>query len=208
MSDRKRPAQPVIGVIVPCYNEEDVLPVTASALCKKLQDLVDAGAVESASSVWLIDDGSRDLTWEVIEDLAARNERVRGVRLAANRGQNVAMLAGLMTAEGDALVTIDADMQDDIDVIPRMIDAWRRGADIVFGVRASRSGDGILKRLLATGFYRLASALGTNLPADGRYLLICARGSRSLAATRILRERGLAEVYSLRGGVLGLPVAR
>ncbi|MCB1475675.1 MAG: glycosyltransferase family 2 protein [Rhodobiaceae bacterium] len=203
MSDRKRPAQPVIGVIVPCYNEEDVLPVTASALCKKLQDLVDAGAVESASSVWLIDDGSRDLTWEVIEDLAARNERVRGVRLAANRGQNVAMLAGLMTAEGDALVTIDADMQDDIDVIPRMIDAWRRGADIVFGVRASRSGDGILKRLLATGFYRLASALGTNLPAEhGDFRLMSRRSVEALA------EYGESNIY-MRGivGSLGLRTA-
>ena len=133
MADAKRAGKPTVALVVPCYNEEDVLPVTAKALCGLLDDLVGAGQAGRGSAVWFVDDGSADRTWAVVERLSRRDPRIRGVRLAANRGQNIALLAGLTTAEGDVVLTLDADLQDDILVIPRMLDAWRDGADIVFG---------------------------------------------------------------------------
>lgn len=204
MADAKRAGKPTVALVVPCYNEEDVLPVTAKALCGLLDDLVGAGQAGRGSAVWFVDDGSADRTWAVVERLSRRDPRIRGVRLAANRGQNIALLAGLTTAEGDVVLTLDADLQDDILVIPRMLDAWRDGADIVFGVRSSRSGDGLFKRLSAQAFYRLASVLGTDVQAEhGDFRLMSRRAVEALA------EYGESNIF-LRGVVnlLGLRTAR
>ncbi|MGE0231456.1 MAG: glycosyltransferase family 2 protein [Flavobacteriaceae bacterium] len=204
MAEKARPPAPVLGLVVPCYNEEAVLPMTAKALSNLLNGLARKGQVARGSTVWFVDDGSGDRTWRVIEELAARDPRIRGIRLAANRGQNIALLAGLTTAEGDVLISLDADLQDDISVIPRMLDAWREGADIVFGIRASRSGDGFFKRLSAGGFYRLSSMLGVGmLPQHGDFRLMTRRAVQALA------EYGESNVY-LRGivGSLGLRTAR
>jgi glycosyltransferase involved in cell wall biosynthesis len=152
-----------LGVVVPCYNEEEVLPETARRLDALLDRLVRAGKIEAKSRVCFVDDGSRDRTWAIIEELSRKNPRFSGIKLARNRGHQNALLSGLLTVQGDALVSIDADLQDDTEVIARMVDLHAEGNDIVYGVRASRATDTTFKRGTAQTYYRILRLFGVNI---------------------------------------------
>jgi len=156
-------------LVVPCYNEETVLPETARRLREKLDALAASERITAESRVLFVDDGSRDRTWELIEGLSAADERFGGVKLTRNRGHQNALLAGLTTAHErrcDAVISLDADLQDDIDAIDRMLDSFQNGCDVVYGVRAARDRDTSFKRGTAHGFYRLMAALGVELVYD------------------------------------------
>ena len=160
-TDALRPA-PVLCVVVPCYNEEQVLPITAPQFKAELHDLVAKGKVAPSSRVMFVNDGSKDGTWDLIRRLAATDDAYEGLCLSRNRGHQNALLAGLMEARrvADAVISIDADGQDDITAMEQMVDAYRRGCDVVYGVRSNRDSDSAFKRASAQGFYRLLEAMG------------------------------------------------
>lgn len=149
-----------LGIVIPCYNEEEVLPETIRQVTGLIDRLVVLGKISADSKMCFVDDGSTDRTWTLIENHAAQNRLVSGIKLSRNRGHQNALIAGLFTAEGDALVSVDADLQDDIKTIEQMVDRFHHGAEIVYGVRNRREADTIFKRLTAEGFYRLIAALG------------------------------------------------
>ncbi len=149
-----------LGVIIPCYNEQDVLPETCKRVIALLDHLVAAGKIADSSQMLFVDDGSRDRTWALIKEYAASHPRITGIKLSRNRGHQNALIAGLFTAEGDALVTVDADLQDDLAAIEAMVDRFLAGADVVYGVRKHRETDKRFKRLTASLFYKLMAALG------------------------------------------------
>lgn len=151
------------AIVVPCYNEEQVLPQTTARLLALLNRLIRLEKIAENSFIYYVDDGSHDSTWALIERLAIENARIGGVKLSRNYGHQNALLAGLFTVPGDVLVSIDADLQDDVDAIEKMIDASKKGADVVYGVRDDRTTDTIFKRGTAHGFYRLMEALGVKI---------------------------------------------
>lgn len=190
-----------LTIVVPCYNEQEVLPETARRLLQVLDDLRAKGLVDAASRVCFVDDGSRDRTWALVEELAAKHPQVCGRKLAANRGHQNALLAGLLTADGDVLISIDADLQDDLSVMEEMLRRHLDGAEIVYGVRSDRSADTFFKRFTAEGYYRLLAAFGVKVVfnhADYRLL-----GRRAVEALREYREvnlflRGLVPLLGFR----------
>lgn len=149
-----------LAIVVPCYNEQEVLPETARRLGVLLDRLSQAGKVRSDSLIYLVDDGSKDATWSLIEQLSAQSDQFAGIKLSRNRGHQNALLAGLFTAEGDVLVSIDADLQDDVDAIESMIDEFHNGAEVVYAVRRHRTTDTFFKRATAVGFYRFMASMG------------------------------------------------
>lgn len=161
---RAAPAAPVrLSVVVPCFNEQEVLPETARRLRARLDLLIESGKIRADSQVVLVDDGSQDRTWELIRDQHRQDERIRGLKLSGNRGHQAALLAGLFSAEGDAIVSIDADLQDDLEAIEAMVDAYRNGYEVVYGVRRKRTADTFLKRVSAKGYYRMLALLGVRI---------------------------------------------
>lgn len=184
---------PLLTVVVPCFNEQDVLPETARRLDAMIGKLLSEGRIATGSTVLFVDDGSSDGTWGLIESLAAAPERFHGLKLARNFGHQNAILAGIMTARGDVTVTIDADLQDPPEAIGAMIDAYRAGAGVVYGVRDDRSADSAFKRLSARAFYRLMKRMGIELVFDhADYRLL------SRAAADALRQFGETNLF-LRG---------
>ena len=149
-------------VVIPCYNEEEVLPETSRRLVEKMAELTRKGLISPESRVLLVDDGSRDRTWELISALHKENPLFEGVKLSRNRGHQNALLAGLMTARGrcDMSISMDADLQDDMDAMDRFIEKYREGCDVVYGVRNRRDTDTAFKRGTALMFY-LASLVLT-----------------------------------------------
>jgi glycosyltransferase involved in cell wall biosynthesis len=152
-----------LGIIVPCYNEEKLLRETNRQLLNILDRLVATELISSESRIIYVDDGSADGTWNLVETLGDETGRVGGIKLSRNMGHQNALLAGLYTVEADALVTIDADMQDNIDAIDQMVQQYTNGADIVYGVRDDRSTDTIFKRTTAQAFYRMMAFLGVDI---------------------------------------------
>jgi glycosyltransferase involved in cell wall biosynthesis len=152
-----------LDIVVPCYNEEEVLPVTAQRLGALLERLQRSGKCSADSRIYFVDDGSRDRTWSIIESLATADGRVHGIKLSRNRGHQSALVAGLLSARGDLVVSIDADLQDDESVIEQMVDRCAEGFAIVYGVRDDRSADTAFKRFTAEGYYRLMSWMGVDL---------------------------------------------
>ena len=149
-------------IVVPCYNEEEVLPETARRLGDKLKSLMNAGKISPQSRVLFVNDGSKDKTWEIITRLHGENPLLCGADLSRNRGHQNALLAGLMTAKdrADMVISMDADLQDDVDAADAMVDKYLAGADIVYGVRSSRKTDTFFKRTTAEAFYRMMDLLG------------------------------------------------
>ena len=152
-------------VVVPCYKEEEVLPETSKRLKAKLTALIAQGKISPRSRILFVNDGSKDRTWPIIEELHASDRIFSGVTLSRNRGHQNALLAGLMTAVqyADMMVSMDADLQDDIDAMDRMIDAYHEGYDVVYGVRSSRKTDSFFKRFTAESFYKLMQAMGVDI---------------------------------------------
>ncbi len=152
-----------VSIVVPCYNEEAVLLETTRQLADVLQQLSIEGKITPDSRVYYVDDGSRDRTWELIESLAEANKFVHGIKLSRNRGHQNALLAGLLTAEGEVIISVDADLQDDLSAIRKMIEFYATGYDIVYGVRDSRKTDTFFKSFTAKAYYRLLSAMGVEI---------------------------------------------
>ncbi len=153
---------PVLYMVIPCYNEEEVLPETSRRLNEKYDALIGSGAISPDSRVVFVNDGSKDRTWEIIQSLHRENPRFSGVDLTRNRGHQNALLAGLMTVKDlcDAAISMDADLQDDINAIDEMVQKFKEGNDIVYGVRSSRETDTFFKRTTAQGFYKVMDHLG------------------------------------------------
>ena len=158
-------AENILYIVVPCYKEEEVLPETSRRLKEKMTALIAAGQISPLSRVMFVNDGSKDRTWEIIADLHEKNPLFSGVNLSRNRGHQNALLAGLLTAVNDAdmIVSMDADLQDDINAIDAMVAAYHEGYDVVYGVRSSRKTDTFFKRFTAEGFYKLMKALGVDI---------------------------------------------
>lgn len=152
----------VLYIVVPCYNEEEVLPETAKRLKEKLNSLAGKGKIAPQSRVLFVNDGSKDRTWELIEELHRSDPVFSGVDLSRNRGHQNALLAGLMTAKDrcDAVISMDADLQDDINAVDAMLEKFHAGCDVVYGVRSSRKKDSFFKRFTAEAFYRLMNFMG------------------------------------------------
>src|SRR5512146_1717074 len=144
---------PQLAIVVPCFNESEVLPETTRRLAGILEGLIAGGRAAPSSEVVYVDDGSRDGTWEVIERLAHAHERVGGIKLSRNRGHQNALLAGLLTVDADVVISVDADLQDDVEVMSEMLQSYQQGVHIVYGVRNDRSTDGLFKRASAHAFY-------------------------------------------------------
>lgn len=151
-------------LVIPCYNEEEVLPETAKRLKDKLSSLVQAGKIHPDSRIVFVNDGSRDKTWEIIQELHGEDIVFSGINLSRNRGHQNALLAGLMTVKdhADMVISMDADLQDDINAVDAMVDKYLDGFDIVYGVRSSRDKDTFFKKATAEGFYKLMNVMGAN----------------------------------------------
>lgn len=183
--------KPVLYIVIPCYNEEEVLEETTRRITAIIERMVKEGLVSEESRMLPVDDGSRDRTWEIIERLHAANPLVGGVKLAANSGHQNALLAGLFTAceKADIMVSIDADLQDDVEVIPEMVRKYLEGNDVVYGVRKSRATDTWFKRTTALGFYKFMRTLGVkSVYNHADYRLMSRRAVRQLSH---YRERNL-----------------
>lgn len=157
---------PLLTVVVPCFNEAEVLPETARRLGVLLDKLIRDGRVAPGSHACFVDDGSTDQTWAVIQGLRAASGHFGGLRLSRNRGHQTALMAGLLTAQGDVVVSVDADLQDDLDAIHAMLHAREGGADIVYGVRGARTTDTAAKRISAHLYYRLLQWLRVEIVFD------------------------------------------
>lgn len=154
---------PVVSLVLPCYNEQEVLPETTNRLVELLTRMKSSGLIAADSGVFYVDDGSRDRTWEMIGQYSERIPEIGGIKLSRNRGHQNALLCGLMTAPGDVLISLDADLQDDLEAIPKMIAAYVEGAEIVFAVRSKRAKDSFFKRATAEGYYKLLAFLGVQI---------------------------------------------
>ncbi len=175
---------PTLYIVIPCYNEEEVLPVTAPQFLQKIDDLSRAGKISGESRVLFVDDGSKDKTWEIISGLASSDRRYTGVRQSRNRGHQNAVLAGLMEAKDkcDITISIDCDGQDDINAMDEMVDAYLDGCEIVYGVRSKRDTDTFFKRFTAEGYYKLLRGMGVDVVFNhADYRLVSARALKEFA---------------------------
>ncbi len=174
-------------LVVPCYNEEAVLPETARQLESALQSLIDSGRCGASSRILFVNDGSKDRTWALIEELHRTQPHVCGLSLSRNRGHQNALLAGLMAAResADCAISLDADLQDDISVLPEFLDKFHDGCDVVYGVRKKRETDTLFKRTTAQGFYKLMRLMGVDVVYNhADYRLMSRRALDGLAEYR------------------------
>ena len=181
----------ILTIVVPCYNEQEVLPETVKELGGVLEKLIKDGKVSSQSKILFVNDGSKDKTWELISKYTKEYEYVTGIKFSRNYGHQNALLAGMAVAVkySDMIITIDADLQDDIYAIPKMIEKYNESYDVVYGVRNSRETDTFFKRRTALAFYGLMGKLGVNLiPDSADYRLLSKRATESLLA---FKERNL-----------------
>ncbi len=192
-------------MVVPCYNEEDVLPETARRLREKMGSLIDKGSISEESRIMFVNDGSKDDTWNVIRKLHEADPVFQGLSLSRNRGHQNALLAGLMTAREfcDACVSMDADLQDDIDALDKMIEMYHDGCDVVYGVRNHRDTDSFFKRTTAILFYRLMGWMGVQMVCNhADYRLMSKRALNGLAEFREVNLflRGIVPMIGYKTG--------
>ena len=154
---------PTLAIVVPCYNEEDVLPATFAALEKVMSAMLAQGKVSADSKLYFVDDGSKDKTWPMLEQKALEDSQVVAIKLSRNKGHQNALYAGLCTATEDIVVSIDADLQDGPENIELMVDEYAKGHDVVYGVRSERKTDTFFKRFTAEGYYHLMRKMGVDL---------------------------------------------
>lgn len=172
----------ILYIIIPCYNEEKVLPITSTMFLEKMESLVDKGKISDKSRIMFVNDGSKDQTWEIICELAKTDEHYMGISQSRNRGHQNAVLAGLMEAKDncDITISIDCDGQDDINAMDKMVDEYLNGCEIVYGVRSSRQTDTFFKRFTAQGFYKLLNAMGAEVVYN--------HADYRLVSSRVLKE--------------------
>ena len=156
---------PILYIVIPCYNEEEVLPVTSGMFRDEIRDLIEKDKISSESRVLFVDDGSRDSTWQIISSLALEDPVFTGIRQSRNRGHQSSVLAGLMEAKdrADIVISIDCDGQDDVTAMEDMVDAYADGCDIVYGIRSNRASDTFFKRSSAQLYYKLLNAMGAEV---------------------------------------------
>lgn len=172
-----------LTIVVPCYNEEEVLPETVKELSSLLQLLIRSKKISHSSKILFVNDGSKDKTWQLISEYTEQKEWVTGIKFSRNYGHQNALLAGMTIAVdySDMIVTIDADLQDDVNAIPKMVDKYLEGYDVVYGVRNNRDTDTWFKRQTALAFYNIMGKLGVNLvPDSADYRLLSNRATKSL----------------------------
>ncbi len=172
----------VLYIIIPCYNEEKVLPITSTMFLEKIKSLVNKGKISDKSRIMFVNDGSKDRTWEIICELAKTDEHYIGISQSRNRGHQNAVLAGLMEAKDncDITISIDCDGQDDINAMDKMVDEYLNGCEIVYGVRSNRQTDTFFKRFTAQGFYKLLNAMGAEVVYN--------HADYRLVSSRVLKE--------------------
>lgn len=194
-------------IVVPCYNEEAVLRETAARLQSKMEQLITAAHIAADSRILLVDDGSSDATWEIIQSLHEQSPLFSGLKLSRNRGHQNALLAGLMTAKerADVTISMDADLQDDIDAVDDMLGRYRGGCDVVYGVRSARDTDTAFKRGTAQGFYRLMASMGVPLVYNhADYRLLSRRALEGLSEFREVNLflRGIVPLVGYRSATV------
>lgn len=174
--------QPILYIVIPCYNEEKVLPITCEMFLEKINQLVDAGKIDDRSRILFVNDGSKDRTWEIICDLAKKDVHYKGISQSRNRGHQNAVLAGLMEAKDqcDITISIDCDGQDDINAMDAMVDEYLDGCEIVYGVRSRRDTDTFFKRFTAEGFYKVLNWMGAEVVFN--------HADYRLVSSRVLQE--------------------
>jgi glycosyltransferase involved in cell wall biosynthesis len=192
-----------LATVSPCYNEEEVLRHSVERLSALFQRMIADNLISEDSLMVFVNDGSRDRTWDIITQLHSENRFVRGINLARNVGHQNAIMAGMMTARdwADAVITIDADLQDDIECIPQMVQRFQEGYDIVYGVKVSRQADPFMKRLTAEAFYKLQGSMGVEGIANHADFRLMSRRSLDMLATypeHNLYLRGLIPLIGLR----------
>lgn len=156
---------PILYIVIPCYNEEEVLPITAPLFLEKINQLVNTGKILDDSRILFVNDGSKDKTWDLIKELSQKDPHYKGIAQSRNRGHQNAVLAGLMTAKdvADITISIDCDGQDDINAMDEMVEAYMNGAEVVYGVRSKRDTDTFFKRFTAESFYHLLNWMGAEV---------------------------------------------
>ena len=180
----EREKNQILYLVIPCYNEQEVLPETSRRLKEKMESLMDRNMISRDSKIMFVNDGSKDRTWEMIEELHDQDPLYQGVKLSRNRGHQNALLGGLMTAKeyADMVISLDADLQDDIDVIDQFVEKYYEGLDIVYGVRSARTTDTFFKRFTAEGFYKIINLMGGEVVFNhADYRLMSKRALNELA---------------------------
>jgi polyisoprenyl-phosphate glycosyltransferase len=157
--------QEILYLVIPCYNEQEVLHETEKQLTMKINSMIDRGLISNQSKIVFVNDGSKDRTWDIIQQLHDQNPLVQGINLSRNKGHQNALLAGLMTVKehADMVISLDADLQDDIDAIDRFVEKYYEGNDVVYGVRSARKTDTFFKKFTAQGFYKVMKGLGVDI---------------------------------------------
>ena len=197
----------ILYLVIPCYNEQEVLPETARRLTAKLGGMIEQGTVSPKSKVLFVDDGSRDATWALIADLHKRNPLFSGLKLSHNQGHQNALVAGLMQAKDfcDIAISMDADLQDDVDAIDRFVAEYQNGCDIVYGVRSSRAKDTVFKRTTAVGYYKFLKWMGVEIVENhADYRLMSRRALEALAQYDEVNHflRGIVPLIGFRTSVV------
>ena len=188
----EREKNQILYLVIPCYNEQEVLPETSRRLKEKMESLMDRNMISCDSKIMFVNDGSKDRTWEMIEELHDQDPLYQGVKLSRNRGHQNALLGGLMTAKeyADMVISLDADLQDDIDVIDQFVEKYYEGCDIVYGVRSARTTDTFFKRFTAEGFYKIINLMGGEVVFNhADYRLMSKRALNELANYKVTYER-------------------
>ncbi len=176
--------KPVLYIVVPCYNEEEVLHETTKRLTEKMNKMIAEGNISGESRIMYVNDGSKDKTWDIISEYYEKNPLVTGLCLSRNRGHQNALLAGLMTAKeyADAVISMDADLQDDVEAVDRFVEEFKKGSDIVYGVRSSRKKDSFFKKHTALMFYKIMEKMGVEIVYNhADYRLMSKRALEGLA---------------------------
>lgn len=197
----------ILYLVIPCYNEEEVLPETTRQLTAKMHSMMERGLIAQESKILYVNDGSKDKTWNIICELHEQNPLVRGVKLSRNKGHQNALLAGLMTAkeEADMVISLDADLQDDIGVLDGFVEKYYEGCDVVYGVRSARKTDTFFKKTTAQGFYKIMKAMGVDIVYNhADYRLMSRRALQELENFKEVNLflRGIVPLIGFRSDVV------